>query len=168
MGRPGLGGLGGDSTQAIGASFWLSKVRTADREGPAPASAWLEKKKNAPARALPGGKERPSLDGHSVGLAVDFLSWNLPSAAWWHRLERSFPHRRDRKCPGLGGPGGIPAQASMGIRLVRSHPCGLHGSLNHTIRGLMTMQAKGNCCASCVGRDSDAANWYVNRLPLGA
>lgn len=58
---PRLGQIkGGESTQAIGASFWLA---TAGKL----CGAREKRNKKCPGSALPGGKERASLNGHSVG-----------------------------------------------------------------------------------------------------
>jgi hypothetical protein len=78
---PRLGQIkGGESTQAIGASFWLERAANF-----AAAIDWVRKKK-CPGSAVPGGKDRSS----HLGIRL--------ASSW-------------KKYPGLGGPGGKPAQA---------------------------------------------------------
>jgi hypothetical protein len=73
---------------------------------------------------------------------------------------------RNRKCPGLGGPGGDPAQASMGIRLVRSLPCDacseVHSSLSLVARASQKSNRRARWGRQCIALARDG------RKSLGA
>jgi hypothetical protein len=74
------------------------------------------------ARAWAGQAENPPKPLRAFGWTMMLLTRYLMSAALMirQRLLRQFASLRPhRKCPGLGGPGGKPAQAYEGIRLAR-------------------------------------------------
>jgi hypothetical protein len=82
---PRLGQIkGGESTQAIGASFWLDgRDLSAARE--------KMRIKKCPGSVLPGGKEHSSLCGHSVGFRLRRRGFRTPKKLFQNFLATALP-----------------------------------------------------------------------------
>jgi hypothetical protein len=89
-------------------------------------------------------KTRPNLCGHSVGWLIKLAWCSLPFPGHEFRPDSSAC-ASVRKCPGSGGPGVKPAQAVVGIRLVRKSVSPLVYSYKRNV--LLLNHALSNHCA---------------------